>query len=260
MDSTPNRLPEGVSALRYMIAESQGGNYVNYPTIVEARRDPNATLVMEADSGGQILLTCPVRHVKASSAVLRQLLVDLENISWGNGFDLACSEPCEAEMFLEPAPVGAGVAGGMGGGVVVDGAWLHPDLEQLLLRPQVEEILNGLRQRLDLRPEFPHCAMQSLEEAKRYAAGRMIVVSASDGRPLVNCRADLVRVNLDAIVRLGRELDAVRYESTTLPVESDPRIEYQLGDLNAEPLWCRPGPISRRRKEIEVILEGRNGG
>jgi hypothetical protein len=256
MASEPARLPEGVSALRYMMAEADEKNYVNYRTIEEARCDPNAALVMEADSGGQILLTCPVRHVRATDAALRQLLVDLECISWGTGFDPQCREPFDAEMFFEPAPVGAGVAGGMGGGAVVDGAWLHPELEHLLLRPQVEEILNGLRERLDLRPEFPHCALESLEEAKRYASGRMTVVSASDGRPLLDCRAELVRVNSDAIIRLGRELDAVRYESTTLLVESDPRIEYQLGDSKAEPLWCRPGPISRRRAEIEAILGG----
>ena len=137
----------------------------------------------------------------------------------------------------------------------MDGAWLHPELEQLLLRPQIEEILSGSRERLNLRAKFPHCALDSLEDAKRYVSGRMTVISASDDRPLFGCIAGLVQVNEDAILRLGRELDAIRHESTTLPVDRDPRIEYHLGDLT-ELLWCRPGPISRRRAEIEAILGG----
>ena len=51
--------------------------------------------------------------------------------------------------YFEVAPVGSGVAGGTGGGVVTDDLWLHPDLEKKGLRERVEAVMTGDRVRLD---------------------------------------------------------------------------------------------------------------
>jgi hypothetical protein len=37
----------------------------------------------------------------------------------------------------------------MGGGQVVDGLWLHSEVEALGMREDIQQVLNGLRQRID---------------------------------------------------------------------------------------------------------------
>ena len=51
--------------------------------------------------------------------------------------------PGSAGVFYEHAPVGTGIAGGTGGGTVVAGIWLHPELEGKNLRTDVEAVLAG---------------------------------------------------------------------------------------------------------------------
>jgi hypothetical protein len=136
-----------------MWAASQGFPYHAFEGIDDARQNPDATLVMEADTGGQILVTCPVRHIRASDAVLNQLLCDLERLV--SGFDsLAESDQSyEAEMYYEVLPVGSGVAGGMGGGLVVDGVWVHRELVAMGLKDQIDAVIFGRRERLERRTE-----------------------------------------------------------------------------------------------------------
>ena len=107
---------------------------VRITSLEEARRYPNAALTMEADSGGQCLLTCLVRCIGATSEALTQLLVDLERMTWGNGIDYADrGPPCDAFTYYELLPEGHDIAARFGH--TVDGLWLHPELDdELLLR------------------------------------------------------------------------------------------------------------------------------
>jgi hypothetical protein len=131
-----------------MPAEAAGARYIAFKSLNEARAHPDSALIMEADSGGQILLTCPVDKVHAREESLQWLLCDLENISWGPGGLSDDNIPYDARIYYEPLPPGSGVGGGMRGGCVLEGPWIHEELEKLGLRPQIVEILEGKRERL----------------------------------------------------------------------------------------------------------------
>ena len=136
------------SPVRSMLAEARGDKYEAFASLAEAREHRDAAMIMEADSGGQILMTCPVSRIAAEESVLVQLLCDLEMITWGGGGLSESDVPFEASMHYERLPPGSGVAGGMGGGVVVDGVWVHEALVTLGLRQQIEDVIAGIRARL----------------------------------------------------------------------------------------------------------------
>ena len=46
------RIPDRASALRFMVGAAEGTGYIFFKTLEEARANPNAALIMEADSGG----------------------------------------------------------------------------------------------------------------------------------------------------------------------------------------------------------------
>ena len=61
-----------------------------------------------------------------------------------------------AHLIYEIVSIGGTVAGGMGGGRVVDGLWLHPKVEELGVRQDIEQVLNGQRERIEMdRPVEP---------------------------------------------------------------------------------------------------------
>lgn len=95
-----------------------GGRYRAYSSLEEARGDPDAAVVMEGDYGGSIYLTCPVRHVGCDAAALASVLRALDKLDW--------DDPDGARVYYEHRPVGSGVAGGTGGGIVRDGVWVNP--------------------------------------------------------------------------------------------------------------------------------------
>jgi hypothetical protein len=125
--------------LRSMI---EGANYVSFDGLEEARRHKDATAIMQGDYGGSIYLTCPVSLIACSEATLTQLLSDVDSAYW--------DDPDGARVYFEPRPVGSGVAGGTGGGQVMPSLWLHTDLEALNLRQEIEEVLSGRRERVNL--------------------------------------------------------------------------------------------------------------
>ncbi len=131
MDESNKIIPEGSSPLRFMLSDASGKEYNPIKDFEKAKITENAYLIMEADYGGQILLTCPMSKVKADYKTLEMLLADLEMITWGNGMvpeDNPNPISYDAAMYIEIMNPNTGVAGGMGGGVATSELWTHDEL------------------------------------------------------------------------------------------------------------------------------------
>lgn len=133
-------LPEHHSPVRAILAAARGQSYTAFENLVAARAHPDGTLVFEGDYGGMIYLTAPARLILCGEGTLEQLLADIDDVCWGDSRG--------AGLYFEALSVGSIVAGGMGGGRVVEGVWLHADLEALLLRPEIGAVLAGRSFRL----------------------------------------------------------------------------------------------------------------
>ena len=118
--SEPSVLPEHLSGVRSLIAQSHGQTHVGYRSLSEAKADPNGVVVFEGDYGGQIYLVARATIVSCEDEQLRKLLLELDDLGW--------ADPDGASVYFESLPVGSGVAGGMGGGLVGPEIWLHPKL------------------------------------------------------------------------------------------------------------------------------------
>ena len=124
-----------------MMADAFGDGYTAFETIAAARDHQDGVVIFEGDYGGTIYLTIPVPQVACDEATLRQLLLDVDAMCWSNSSG--------ARVVYEALPIGAGVAGGMGGGEVVDGLWLHSRIEALGMRADIQQVVSGQRQRID---------------------------------------------------------------------------------------------------------------
>jgi hypothetical protein len=129
--------PEG-SVARRMFNESRGLPYEALRTLEDARAHPDGAIVLEGDFGGQIYVTCPATLVGCSEPVLADLLGELDRIAW------AVNEGEGAGLHFEVAPVGSGVAGGMGGALVEDGVWVHPEFETLGVADEIRAVVLGI--------------------------------------------------------------------------------------------------------------------
>ena len=119
-DSPTRLLPDHHSPVR-SIAEAWGTDYVALETFEAARNRPDSIVILEGDCGGTIYLTVPIYRVTCGEVALNQLLSDIDAMCWA---DLSM-----ALVLYEVLPIGGALAGGMGGGQVVDGLWLHPKLK-----------------------------------------------------------------------------------------------------------------------------------
>ena len=124
-----------------MIADAHGAGYEAVESLPEARARKDFAVVMQPDDGGSIYLTCPAVAIRCDEATLERLLADLDARYW--------NERDSARLFYERLPVGSRVAGGTGGGLVTEGVWLHPRLEEQGLQAQVQAIIAGARDRID---------------------------------------------------------------------------------------------------------------
>ena len=131
---------KGDSPMRSLIAEAEGTDYRSFDSLSAARLDPNGVVILEGDDGGQIYVVVRAIDVACSEDTLHQLLCDIDVREWP-GNDLNSARVC-----FEQRPIGSGVAGGMGGGVVSDGVWVHPRLRAL--EETICEVLRGKRARL----------------------------------------------------------------------------------------------------------------
>src|SRR4051812_18841606 len=139
---SPTFLPDHESGVRSMWAKAHGGEYFAVTSLDAAQALPDGAVVLEGDWGGQIYVTAPAKAVLCDETALDLLLRDLDAIAWpGNDHD-------GARVFYERAAVGKGVAGGMGGGVVLPGVWVHDEFEQLGLGDAIREVIAAERARI----------------------------------------------------------------------------------------------------------------
>jgi hypothetical protein len=124
-----------------MMAGASGSVYIALETFEAARNRSDSVLIFEGDDGGTIYLTVPMPKVACGEAALKQLLLDIDGMCW--------ADACMARMVYEVLPIRGTVAGGMGGGRVVDGLWLHPKVEKLGVRKDIEQVLHGQREHIE---------------------------------------------------------------------------------------------------------------
>jgi hypothetical protein len=123
-----------------MIAESSGRTYVAFETLSEAKQHANGVAILQADDAGQIYVVCPTSLIECSAESLDQFLVDIDKMQW--------NDASSAGIFFEEYEVGDVVPGGMGGGIVIDGIWIHPRLSEVGVIGSVEKVLRGERSRI----------------------------------------------------------------------------------------------------------------
>lgn len=133
-------IPEEV---RRWLAEIHHEDYLAYQTLEQAQLDPDGAVVLSGDYGGTIFLTAPAGLVRCGAETLVTLVSDLDAVTWMSG-DLTI-----ATVAFERHPIGTGVRGGDGGGVIMDGVWTHPHAFSPAIRAQAEEVVLARRSRID---------------------------------------------------------------------------------------------------------------
>jgi hypothetical protein len=113
------------SPLRSTVSQSREVPYLAFRTLGEAKDAAVAAVILEGDWGGQIFATCPAGLVRCTEERLRRLAGELETAIHVMTFTGS------AKVVFEPLPIGAEVAGGMGGGIITNGVWSHEQIRQL---------------------------------------------------------------------------------------------------------------------------------
>src|SRR5688572_23587284 len=134
----PEPTPEHESPLRRMMSDATGQPYAALGSLAEAKQVPDGVVILEGDDGGQIYVVVRAADVHCNEDTLRHLLRDLDAREW--------NDPSMAHVIYERRPVGDTVPGGMGGGAVAAGLWVHQRLSHL--EDSIAAVLRGERDRL----------------------------------------------------------------------------------------------------------------
>ncbi len=110
-------------------------------SLQEAKSIKHASVVIEGDWGGTIYCTIPAKYVQCSEDDLLNLATALERQFWGCNFDDKEGRGGEGIYFTTRNYA----SGGMGGGLILDGLWVHDSLS--------EELFNLIKGRLNLRED-----------------------------------------------------------------------------------------------------------
>lgn len=92
-------------------------NFKEIRSLEDAKNDSGGYVVFHGDEGGQVYLTIPARQVNCTEADLSVLLAKIDHECWDN--------PRTSLVYFEHGEPGQSIPGGMGGGVLTDGLWLH---------------------------------------------------------------------------------------------------------------------------------------
>ena len=120
--------------VRSMMADGAGKPYLSFSSLAEAVAK-GGVVILEGDEGGQIYLTCPAALVKCGEDGLHRVLMYLDERAW--------DDRSSAHIYYEKLDEGGGVAGGMGGGLVTEDVWIHPNLMNKGLMPAVRAFIRG---------------------------------------------------------------------------------------------------------------------
>jgi hypothetical protein len=153
-----------------------------YASFDEAKASPGAVAVLSGDYGGTIYLTVPMSRVGCTEEQLTTLLSDLDAISWMGGADY------DARASYHDLPVPGYVAGGDGGGEVIDGVWTHPSYIDEEVAALARDVVAGLRKRLPGK-------LLRQRRAERLAQRREV----REGRPPVVIRGEVLPWDFDVV-------------------------------------------------------------
>ncbi len=130
------------SILRRWMADRYGYEYWSLPSLADAQCHDDGVVVLEGDDGGQIYAVFPAREVRCTEDNLVHLLRDIDMIATPG-----LSDDSRA-VFFERHDLGSTIAGGMGGGRVERGGWIHPELRDLGMEGQIRKVVAGYRRRM----------------------------------------------------------------------------------------------------------------
>jgi hypothetical protein len=131
-----------MSGVRYLVNHAHGTEYNPLRDYEAAKESEKGCVIFEGDYGGQIFLTCPMKYINCSHETLTRLLKDIDKICWD------CNDGEGCDVFYEDYEVGDGVWGGMGGGIVINGLWIHPDIEEVIAS-EIAMIISGKKPFID---------------------------------------------------------------------------------------------------------------
>ena len=192
--------------VRRFLAEERGEAYFAYRTLQEARQAEDGAVILTGDYGGTVFLTAPARLVRCSEEALGVLVSDLDAVTWMSG------DPTIATVTYECRPVGSGVSGGDGGGMVIEDVWVHPDRLPAQVGTQAKEVVQGQRQRID--------AALLRRERERELARKRAVREANPPH-----RRECVRW-------VGPSTSALRLCHSTAEAPSSPRVGIAAGRIS----------------------------
>jgi hypothetical protein len=217
---------------------------------------------MEAGSGGQWLLSCPVGLIKADAEILTRLVSDLEGITHGKGFfreDL--SPPCDADWCFRYCPPRPDLPADCD---AARSLALHEELEiELLLRRQIEDVLFGRAKRLDLPDGFPALAKVPLAQARGHRFGRVLLHSGIRGWLILNTPARDVVIDEPAIEALLQQIETrlaiPAVDHGRWPRPAPARAEFVIQRLpypqdQAMRAWHRSDLVHSMSKQIIAVL------
>ena len=145
-------IPPHESAVRRLAAEAAGAEYRALRSLDEARAAGDGVVVLEGDLGGRIDAVFPAAIVRCSAERLVALARDLDaharSAPAAGGRDDGTAGTGEVAVYFERHRIGAAIAGGAGGGVVLPGGWLHDRFVRAGIEPTVLAVVAGRRDRL----------------------------------------------------------------------------------------------------------------
>jgi hypothetical protein len=145
-------IPPHESAVRRLAAEAAGADYRALRSLDEARAAGDGVAVLEGDLGGRIYAVFPSAIVRCSEEGLLELAYDLDaharSAAAAAGRGDGAAGAGEVAVYFERHRVGAAIAGGSGGGVVLPGGWVHDQFVRAGIESTVLAVVAGHRDRL----------------------------------------------------------------------------------------------------------------
>jgi hypothetical protein len=132
--------------VRRLAADLAGTDYRALRSLAEARAVDDGVVVLEGDLGGQIYAVFPASVVGCSEERLVELVHDLDARA------RSVPDRDATDVYFERHRIGATIAGGAGGGVVLPGGWVHDELVRAGIEREIMAVVAGRRARLGPAP------------------------------------------------------------------------------------------------------------